>query len=77
MTQTNIKAVELIRQIRNQHYELLKDRSREEIKAFFHREAAAANAEVERLLEQVHTPTEVTPNQGTQPTRKKRRAPDA
>jgi hypothetical protein len=52
MKQTNIKAIELVRQIRNQHYELLKDRSREESKAFFHREAAAANAEAERLSEQ-------------------------
>ena len=52
MTQTNIKAVELVRQIRNQHYEFLKDRSREEIKEFFHREGAAANAEAERLVEQ-------------------------
>ena len=52
MTQTNIKAVELVRQIRNQHYELLKDKSREEIKAFFHGEAAAANVEAKQLLEQ-------------------------
>jgi hypothetical protein len=52
MTPTNVQAVELVRQIRNQHYELLKAKSREEIKAFFHREAAAANAEAEKLLEQ-------------------------
>jgi hypothetical protein len=45
MTQTTIQAVELVRQIRDQHYEILKDKSREEIKAFFHREAAVANAE--------------------------------
>jgi hypothetical protein len=77
MTQTNIKAVELIRQIRNQHYELLKDQSREEIKAFFHREAAAANTEAEQLLEQERPPTEVAPNQSMQSTRKKRRAADA
>ena len=54
MTQMTIKAVELVRQIRDQHYELLKDQSREEIKAFFHREAAAANAEAEQLLQQEH-----------------------
>ncbi len=54
MTQTTIKAVELVRQIRDQHYELLKDKSCEEIKAFFHREAAAANAEAERLLQKEH-----------------------
>ena len=44
MTQTEIKAVELVRQIRDQHYALLKDKSREDIKHFFHREAATANA---------------------------------
>jgi hypothetical protein len=54
MTQTTIKAVELVRQIRDQHYEILKDKSREEIKAFFQREAAAANAEAEQLLQQEH-----------------------
>jgi hypothetical protein len=54
MPQTTIKAVELVRQIRDQHYEILKDKSRAEIKAFFHREAAAANAEAEQLLQQEH-----------------------
>jgi len=52
MTQTQIKAVELVRQIRDQHYALLKDKSREDIKNFFRREAAAANAEAEQLLQQ-------------------------
>ena len=33
MTQRTIKAVELVRQIRDQNYEILKDKSREEIKA--------------------------------------------
>jgi hypothetical protein len=51
MTPMNVQAVDLVRQIRNQQYEILKDKSREEIKAFFHREAAAANAEAEQLLE--------------------------
>ena len=57
MTPTNVQAVELVRQIRNQHYEILKDKSREEIKAFFHREAAAAKAEAEQLLEQERATT--------------------
>jgi hypothetical protein len=47
----NVQAVELVRQIRNHQYDILKDKSRQEIKAFFHREAAAANAEAEQLLE--------------------------
>jgi hypothetical protein len=50
MTPMNVQAVELVRQIRTQQYEILKDKSREEIKAFFRREAAAANAEAEQLL---------------------------
>jgi hypothetical protein len=57
MTPMNVQAVELVRQIRNQHDEILKDKSREEIKAFFHREAAAANAEAEQLFEHERPPT--------------------
>ena len=57
MTQTKIKAIELVRQIRDRHYGLLKDKSREDIKRFFHREAAAANAEAERLLQQERSTT--------------------
>jgi hypothetical protein len=52
MAQTEIKAVEIVRQIRDQHYALLKDKSREDIKRFFRREAATANAEAEQLLQQ-------------------------
>ena len=57
MTQTKIKAVELVRQIRDQYYTLLKDKSREDVKHFFHREAAAANAEAAQLLQQERSPT--------------------
>jgi hypothetical protein len=55
MTQTEIKAVEVVRQIRDQHYALLKDKSREDIKHFFHREAAAANAEAKQLLQKAQS----------------------
>ena len=51
MTQMEIKVIEVVRQIRDRHYALLKDKSREELKRFFHREAAAANAEAEQLLQ--------------------------
>ena len=51
MAQTEIKAIEIVRQIRDQHYALLKDTSREDIKRFFHQEAAAANAEAKQLLQ--------------------------
>ena len=52
MEQTQIKTVELVRQIRDRHYEFLKDKSREEILHFFHSEAAKANVEARRLLQQ-------------------------
>ena len=65
MTQTKIKAVEMVRQIRDQHYALLKDKSREDIKRFFHREAAAANAEAERLLQKERSTTASRTEQGT------------
>jgi len=55
MTQTEIKAVEVVRQIRDQHYALLKNKSREDIQHFFHREAAAANAEAKQLLQKAQT----------------------
>jgi hypothetical protein len=55
MTQTEIKAVEVVCQIRDQHYTLLKDKSREDIKHFFHREAAAANAEAKQLLQKAQS----------------------
>jgi len=51
MTQTEIKAVKVVRQIRDQHYALLKDKSREDIKHFLHREAPAANEEAMQLLQ--------------------------
>ena len=57
MTQTEIKAVEVVRQIRDQHSALLKDKSREDIKRFFHREAAAANVEAEQLLQKERATT--------------------
>lgn len=50
MEPIEIKAVELVRHIRDQHYTLLQNRSFEEIKAFFRREATAANAEAETMV---------------------------
>ena len=55
MEQTEIKAVDLVRQIRDQHYAQLLNKSREELKEFFRREAAAAQKEVERLLQHKHS----------------------
>lgn len=42
----------MVREIRDRQYELLKDKSQEEILQFYRQEAQAANAEAERLLEQ-------------------------
>ena len=61
MTQMKIKAVELVRQIRDQHYTLLKDKSQKDIKRFFHREAAASNAEAAQLLQHERSPTASRP----------------
>ena len=54
MGQSEMKAVELVRQIRDRHWEQLHDESREELKAFFHREATAAQEEAKRLLRHKH-----------------------
>lgn len=45
MTQTPIRAVEMVRTIRDAIYEETKDLSREELKEFFAREAAAMRQE--------------------------------
>jgi hypothetical protein len=50
MEQIEIKAVELVRHIRDQHYILLQNKSFEEIKAFFRREATAVNAEAKTMI---------------------------
>ena len=55
MEQIEIKAVYLVRQIRDQHYAQLRNKSREELKEFFRREAAAAQEEVERLMQHKHS----------------------
>ena len=50
MEPSEINAVELVRRIRDQHYALLAGKAPTEVQAFFHREAAASNAEAERLF---------------------------
>ncbi len=44
MEQTNIKAVEMVRQIRDRHYELLKGKSRAERIQFYHELAQRLHA---------------------------------
>ena len=48
MEQTPIRAVEMVRAIRDAIYEETKDFSREELKAFFTREAAALRQEIQK-----------------------------
>lgn len=48
MAPTTIKAVELVRRIRDRHYVLLQGKSASEVAAFFHHEAAAVHADADR-----------------------------
>jgi hypothetical protein len=45
MAETEINALEMVRRIRDEHYEKTKNMSREELLQFYRREAEAANAE--------------------------------
>lgn len=51
MSDDEIKAVEMVREIRDHLSEQLQGKTREEIKEFFRLEAAAANAEAARAFE--------------------------
>jgi hypothetical protein len=50
MAETEIKTLELVRSIRDEHYEKTKNMSQEELLQFYRREADAANAEAFSLL---------------------------
>lgn len=50
MAETEIKVLELVRRIRDDHYEKTKDMSMEELLQFYRREADEANAEARSLL---------------------------
>ncbi len=50
MAEIEINTLEMVRRIRDEHYERLKDKSPEEIIRFFQEEASVANAEMQRLL---------------------------
>jgi hypothetical protein len=49
MEKTQIRAVEMVRAIRDALYEETKDLPREELKAFFAREATALRQEIQRV----------------------------
>jgi hypothetical protein len=50
MTHTEIKALEMVCRIRDEHYEKTKTMSAEELLQFYRREAEAVNAEALSLL---------------------------
>ncbi len=52
METTNIKAVELVRRIRDNHYEQLKDKTREERMAFYRAKAQALHEKAHLLLQE-------------------------
>jgi hypothetical protein len=51
METMNIKAVELVRRIRDQHYEELKDKTPEERLAFYRAKSQALRAKAQALLQ--------------------------
>ena len=50
-----IKAVDMVRRIRDEQYDLTKDKLNEELKVYFHHEAKLANAEAVKLLKKRRT----------------------
>jgi hypothetical protein len=50
MAETEIKTLELVRRIRDEHYQRTKNMSMDELLEFYRREADAANEEAQRLL---------------------------
>jgi hypothetical protein len=50
MKQAEINVLELVRRIRDEQARMLREKSREEVQAFFRREAEAANEETKRFL---------------------------
>lgn len=58
-----IKTIEMVRRIRDTQYEITKEKSLEELKAYFHQEAKRANDEMNNLSEKFRKTTDrLTPN---------------
>jgi len=55
--ETEIKTLEMVRRIRDEHYQRTKNMSMEELLEFYRREADAANTEVKNLLVSRPEPT--------------------
>ena len=50
-----IKAMEMVRQIRDAEFEITKDMTNEELKEYYHREARSANEAALKLLKKQKT----------------------
>lgn len=58
-----IKTIDMVRRIRDTQYEITKEKSLEELKAYFHQEAKRANDEMNNLSEKFRKTTDrLTPN---------------
>lgn len=67
MSETPIRAVEMVREIRDKIYEETKDLSREELKEYFRREAAAMRQESEGSAQPSSTPSTRARRRGRKP----------
>jgi hypothetical protein len=68
MERIEIKAVDLVRRIRDQHSVMLQGKTFEEIVAFFHQEALAANDEASLLLQTQRDSSQVSLSHPASPT---------
>ena len=57
MAETEIKTLEMVRRIRDEHYQRTKNMSTDELLEFYRREADAANEEAKSLLARRPEPT--------------------
>jgi len=53
-----IKTVDMVRRIRDIQYEITKEKSLKELKAYFHQEAKRANKEINKLSEKYRKATD-------------------
>ncbi len=53
-----IKTIDMVRRIRDTQYEITKEKSLEELKAYYHQEAQKANDEINKLSEKYSKTTD-------------------
>ena len=52
-----IKAVEMVRQIRDEQQKMLAGKSADEMRAFYHERASQLNSRIKKILEESNSPT--------------------